>query len=28
LGNIGLNLNTYFWWNHLPQQIGVDFTLL
>jgi len=26
LANIGLSLNTYFWWNHLPQQIGFDFT--
>jgi len=26
LASIGLSLNTYFWWIHLPQQIGVDFT--
>ena len=25
LASIGISLNTYFWWDHLPQQIRVDF---
>ena len=26
LANIGLSLNTSFWWDHLPQQISEAFT--